>query len=164
MRTIAGLSADSQTLITELRKVAEGETVTYTHLSSVIERNVQKEARGCLYTAVKTLRRDDGIVFDTVRGFGIKRLTDSEISRTIGKRSIRKINRESSRTLKKLECTDSSNLGRSDSISLWTDTAILGAIHEASKPKRFTDIQPKIIDTSGSIKADEVLSLLSKKV
>jgi hypothetical protein len=78
MRTVPSLSIDTKMLTDRLAKLGTGEMVPYAELSSLIGRNVQKEARGNLMSAMRRLLAD-GSVFGTVRGQGVKRLTDLEI-------------------------------------------------------------------------------------
>lgn len=71
--SIPTISAEADILYHRLAKVQPGEVVTYVELTALIKRNVQREARGLLYTARCKAKREDAAVFVSVIGEGLKR-------------------------------------------------------------------------------------------
>src|SRR5690348_7295398 len=82
-KTIPELSLDARLLKQRLDDVKEDEEITYDTLSEIIGRNVQNGARGCLYTALRLVRKENGAIFATVRGVGLKRLHNKAIAATV---------------------------------------------------------------------------------
>jgi len=142
------LSADARLLIQHLEGVEEGQEITYETLSNVIGRDVRNQAYGQLCTARKRLL-DDGIVFETVRGIGIRRMTASEIANTVGLHSIKRIQRESKRGLRRLSCAAMGNLTNEDIIKMNTSASVLGVVAEFSKTKSVHTIEGHIAETDG---------------
>lgn len=62
-----------------LRGVASGQEITYAHLTAEIGDDVQAEGRHYLQSARRILGREDRIFFHTVRGYGLRRATDSSL-------------------------------------------------------------------------------------
>jgi outer membrane lipoprotein SlyB len=63
-----------KTLATVLIGCQIGETLTYERLTNAINRDVQNGAFAVLHRARQVVLRDNRIVFDVVRGIGLKRL------------------------------------------------------------------------------------------
>lgn len=72
------MSADARLLMQHLAKAEVGQTFTYAALGKVISREVNGSF-GPLRTALIRLLRDEDMVFSTIVGIGIKRLSDQEI-------------------------------------------------------------------------------------
>ncbi|MBE0568910.1 MAG: hypothetical protein IH577_04465 [Deltaproteobacteria bacterium] len=76
-RIVKQMGIDAQVLIEKLRGVEVGAAVTYVQMSEWIGRDVRGHGYGSLCTARNRLIRDEGIVFGTVIGVGLKRLDDA---------------------------------------------------------------------------------------
>jgi hypothetical protein len=87
----------------ELAKVAVGDTMTYADIDDLVGFNVRTEAPHLLQEARDQLI-DDGIVFDTVIGVGVKRAGDSNVVAILEGRGKRIVNaaKRSARILKKV--------------------------------------------------------------
>lgn len=72
------MSADSRLLYQHLKTATVGQTILYTDLSAVISKPVSG-ASPCLHTAIRRCQNSHEMVFASVRGVGVKRLTDTEI-------------------------------------------------------------------------------------
>ena len=77
-RGLPHLSVETQILYDRLLKLQIGEQVNYDELSDLIQQDVHSEARGKLYSAFRILLNNHRINIETVRGFGVRRLTDVE--------------------------------------------------------------------------------------
>lgn len=73
-------SVETQTLIKALAPLKPGDSISYASLNAAINGDVQRQHHYALATAQKSLLRDTGAVFAPVRGEGIRRLLDAEIS------------------------------------------------------------------------------------
>lgn len=100
-KPIPSISIESQLLIKMLEGTTEGGIVTYGAMTTELGRDVRK----CAYFAIQTARtrmlNDHGIVFETVRGIGLKRLSDVEVV-DVGQSGLNRIRRACRKTLKKI--------------------------------------------------------------
>lgn len=106
-------SIETRLLYDRLRKLEVEEVVTYEELSEVIGLDIQKEAWAALSSARRMILRDDNIVCDPVRGFGIKRLSDKEANAT-GSHTLLRVRRMTDRGVKKVLAADYDNLDDED--------------------------------------------------
>lgn len=108
--TIFEISVDAKLLHERLKKVGIDEVISWEDLSEVISRDVR--AGGSAYGALTTARRralvDEGMVFDPVKGKGLKRLSDAEIVET-SQAKIDSVRRRSRAALKRLACVQNFN-------------------------------------------------------
>ena len=77
VRIIPALSIESGVITVRLRECKPGDIVTYAELDALIGKSIQRH-RGSLDTARRTVERDDRMVFEAVRGVGVKCLTSPE--------------------------------------------------------------------------------------
>lgn len=141
---IPELSADSISLVNHLRTLQPGQQCSYSELTVLIRRNVQKEARGCLETARRILQREEQIVFAPIRGVGLKRLTDGEITKT-GTETLQRINRASRRGVHKLTCVkDFNQLTNEEKVRHNAALSVLGVFYEVSKARGVKQIEAAV--------------------
>lgn len=95
------MSLDTQMLYERLEKAQIGDLINYEELSAIIGSDVQIKGRGSLQSARKMAMRDKGMVFESVRDIGIKRLADAEIVRS-GQAYISRIRRHARRGMRVL--------------------------------------------------------------
>jgi len=86
------ISPETMALVAALRAVPLGEEISHAALSAHIGRDVAREARARLDSALRILSRDEGAAFMAVRGVGLRRLRPEEAP-DIGARSRRKVRR-----------------------------------------------------------------------
>lgn len=98
-------SIDARLLADRLSEVPAGETVKYADLNLVINRNVQAAARGALMSARRLLERERRILFESIVGVGLKRLTNEEIPK-LGEAARRRIFKFSKRAVRKVSAAD----------------------------------------------------------
>lgn len=82
------MSEDAIIIARRLRQVGVGETITYADLTALIERDVRGEARYCMTSAQRRVRREDGFLFAVVRTVGLRRLANNEKVPHSGRRII----------------------------------------------------------------------------
>lgn len=138
---IPELSHDTETLAACLRTVPVGGTVSYETLSGLIRGNVQQGARHLLDSARRIVQREEQAVFGTIRGVGLKRLTDTDKART-GGASLQRINRTSRRGIQILSCVqDFDKLDLNDKVKHNAYLSILAVFYEVSRPKSVRRIE-----------------------
>lgn len=142
-KAIPEISVDAQTLIARLRKMQKGELVSYHELSALISANVQQGARGYLNTARNRLLMDEAMVFEAVRGIGIKRMDDAQII-SVGEQATNKIHRASKRALRKLNCSDMGNLTQEQKAELNMSTSVTGVIALMTKPSKLALLRASV--------------------
>lgn len=130
--TIAQMSADTLALAQALRSVAVGDTISYEQLSAVIARPIL-ERRSSLAAARRLLVRDEKIVFDAVRGVGLKRL-DSAGTAGVMPSHLRKIRRASVRARRIGQCVSILDLPVEQRPSFVADVSLLALVSEVTAP------------------------------
>lgn len=75
------MSADARLLYQHLAKATVGQEVAYAELSTIVSRKVTGSF-GPLVTARKHCKREHQLVFDTIRGVGLKCLSDEDKVKT----------------------------------------------------------------------------------
>lgn len=116
--------------------------VSYPEISAVLGRDVQGAAWHVLAGARKSLERD-GIVFGTVRGAGINRLTDDEIVGT-GRDALSRIRRSSRRAINRLACADYGKLSNDGKVKHNTYASMLGALNQATKEPQIRKVEAAV--------------------
>jgi biotin operon repressor len=72
------MSVDSRLVYQAMKKVEVGASITHQALQEATSRKLS-QIRDSIRTAIRRLRKDDGMVFVSVRGVGYKRCTDEDI-------------------------------------------------------------------------------------
>lgn len=138
------LSSDSKAIAAELRKVAVGETSSYATLTAVIGRNVQGASRGALETARHVVQRENRIIFDVVRGVGLKRLADGEIV-DLSDKARDHARRHARRTAKKLVCVDYDALPKDKQTKHNAALSMFGVLGEMATDKSQRRLEAKVL-------------------
>lgn len=94
------VSADTQSLSGRLRELSVGGLVTYDELSELIGRNIRTH-RHLLYSAIRMVEREDGAVFDTERGVGVRRLEAADAPK-VGQKTRRSVRRAADRAAERI--------------------------------------------------------------
>lgn len=102
-RSIPELSIDTQTLERHLATIEVGGSVSYDDLSKLIGRSVRNGNSHLLASARHRLQRDQSMVFEPVRGEGLKRLDDIGIANS-GESARMKMHNLARRTRQRLTC------------------------------------------------------------
>lgn len=157
-KAIPEISVDAQTLISRLRKMQKGEAVSYKELSALISADVQQKARGYLNTARNRLLMDEAMVFEAVRGIGIKRMDDAQII-SVGDQTTGKIHRASKRALRKLNCSDAGNLTNDQKVELNTAASIAGCIALMTRPSKLNLIRAAVKQAENRLATGRTLDL-----
>lgn len=149
-RSIPELSQDSRALANELESTPVGQVVTYTKLSAVIGRDIKiPSAYALLHSARERLVKHKGIVFEVVRGQGLKRLDDAAIAASAPGR-VKRVHKVAKRETRKLLCADQSKLSNADRITHNAAVAMIGTIAEVTRPKQLTRLERRLEQSNPS--------------
>ena len=162
MRTIPEINLDSLTLYKQIENAKQGDEFTYAMLSESIGRNVQKEARGNLKTAIAMVLREKGLVFDTIRNVGTKCLNDDEIP-GIALGVIKHVRKITLRTAKKIVCVKNfDSLPVDKKIQHNTMLTIMIFMSKTAKQKRIKQIEDKVAQTQRILPLNKTLEAFKK--
>lgn len=160
------ISEDSKILAGVLRECQSGQTVEYSTLSKAIGvQDVRSPAtRGFLTTARNMVQRENRIVFASVRGVGLKRLDDADkvvVTGEHNKRARRAVNRG----LRVAETIDETKLDNEQRKSLYTQTAMAGAVKmfTGSKAQKTIGNSQQAKESAERISFQDTLRLFSDK-
>src|SRR5262245_24417090 len=132
MKSIPELSTDTKLLYERLKLLQPNEVVTYDELSQIVGRDVRKQSRSNLTSAVRRCGNEDNIVIDTVINVGVKRATDQMIIKKTEK--VRShMSRTVTRHMKRVQCADYNALSRQDQTEHNTALAWAGLVAHISK-------------------------------
>lgn len=136
-------SADARFLIQKLKASEVGETITYADLAEAIGKS-QDALHGPLHTARRALLRDENMVFGTVRGKGVKRLSDLDIVAASAS-TTRHLKRTARRGVQTLSAvSDFSAMPREEQMRHSAAMSIFGAIAEMTTEKAIAKIEAKV--------------------
>ena len=160
-QTIAQTSIDARLLYEALVEMKVGESISYTVLSAIVKRNVQEDAHGVLCTARRMCERED-IVFGTVFGQGLKRLSDSETVDT-GDRAISRVRRAARRGARTVTAiADFNALPNEKKIKHNTLLSLLGTVAAFLRPSTVKKMETAITASSGKLSVGDTLKAFGK--
>jgi hypothetical protein len=151
------ISVDTRTLADFLAKVPIGGFVSYANLSDAIGRNTQSEARPALQSARNLVQRDHGIVFDCIRGEGMKRLNDLEKVDTSDKvtAAIRRKSRKGIKVLATVENFDA--MPTHARVKHNTSMSLFALVEHASKPSQLKKLAARVEKGTASLNLTKTL-------
>lgn len=159
-KAIPQISVDSQVIIAKLRTMKKGDVISYSDLSKLISSDVTTKSRYALNTARRRVLMDDGMVFEAVRGVGIKRMDDTGII-SIGEQSERRLHRLSRNAMRKLSCADTTNLNNEQRLELASHSSIVGTIALITKPSKIKLIKAAVQASEEKLSVAKTLSIFS---
>lgn len=150
-RPIGALGLDAKALVDHLRLVKVGEVATYCDLSALLGRDCLADGRGALNTARKILERENQIVFDVVRGIGLRHLTDGEAIRSAGNH-MRHIHRTAIRGAKRaVSAKDLVTMSSADRIQMNALASGLGAIAQVTQARQMRRLEAAVEKADGTL-------------
>lgn len=111
-----------------------GAVITYEWLSTTISRDVSKEARHLLNTARRRALSKNRMVFEVVRGVGVKLVSDTEMVK-LAAASRKKAGKAAKRGLKKIETVELTKLDQDQRTRLVAEATVLSMQAEAAKER-----------------------------
>jgi len=158
---IEELSIDSRTLYEKLIEVPEGETITYPDLSQTINRDVQSVAYGNLHTARRMAQKDNQITFGTVRGVGLKRLSQEETVST-SEHFIKRIRRTARNGIRQVSSiSDFDAMPNEARVKHNTAMSVLGAMYAFTKPGSIKRIENRVQQVQKELPIGKTLEAFS---
>lgn len=154
--TIKQASIDAKLIVIRLQKASIGEIILYSELSSLIGKNVQKEARFAMETARRIVLRENDFVFDAVRGVGLKRLSPEETIDVAGS-FVSTVRKSANRAKSKLNTVDPGQIGKEH----FAKYAMVGALISFFRDATKVTTQKKI---EASCQASQALPGLDKLI
>jgi len=139
-KTIAEGSIDVKLLVDRLQKTTEGDTVTYDELSELIGRNIQVN-RHLLQSARKSLRRNEGILFDCIHSTGLRRMNNSDIVCKVTTQPFKRIRSTIRNAGKDMTCIDDQLLSNPERITVNATRSLFGVLHQFTLPKAIENIK-----------------------
>lgn len=157
-KAIPEISVDSQVILARLKTMRKGDVVTYDELTKLIQSDIRKKSYYCLNTARRRLLMDDGMVFESVRGVGIKRMDDEQII-SIGEQSERKLHKLSRNAMRKLGCANTDNLTNEQRIDLYAHCSAIGAIALITKPSKLKLLKAAVKSSESRLPVNKSLEI-----
>lgn len=155
------MSADARLLRQKLAKVGVGEEISYADLSKEVSRDVT----GCfaaLHSARRSLLNSDQIVFEAIRGIGLRRLSDAEIV-DASERDITKVRRAAKRGAKKLlSVGDFSALSNEKQLQHTTRLSVMTMVAHAASDKGIEKVEKAAAGRSNELPIAETLAAFGK--
>jgi hypothetical protein len=141
-RSIGELNYETKLIVELLEQSKMGEQIAYAIISDLIGEDIHKR-RYLLETAKRVVQREGGIVFDTIRGVGIVRVTEGGKGKVVDK-GFTKIRRATRRTIKVLDTVDTGALQRDELNQHMQQRSVAGLLETHTKPQRQPAQKPKV--------------------
>ena len=161
-KPIGEISIYTKDLYEFLIKVEVKGRVSYKELGDVVDLDIPKEGRGYLTSARRIAERDNGIVFDTIAGWGLERMDDVDIVNKTSASTISKIRntaKKGARRLTKVNDFDALPKDLQNKHNA-TVTYLLFTSH-ASKPKQLKRLEDKVDKVGEVLTAKQTLKALT---
>jgi len=163
MRIATELSIETKALADRLRHIQVGETIEYSKLDAELMLETRGDARHAMRSARKILLRE-GIRFDTVKGVGLKRMTDSEIAKS-GSRSVRLVNAMAKREVAKMSAVANFDaLTNEEKIQHHATLSVLGAVAHFSKPAQVKILEGAVAAAKSWLPTKETLDVIRRSL
>lgn len=156
-------SLEVQKLCTAFAESYIGQLFTYKYLSSLINKDVQTEARSILVSARKITQRELGFVFGTVYGQGLKRLSDIEIVQTGGE-TVVKIRRTSRRGAERIAHAAPEKLPVETRIQQNMYLSVLAMVHSTMTEKRLKKLEERVAQAESRLPLDKTLDAFRDEI
>lgn len=154
-------SSDTRFLAQALETTKPGDIATFEALSSAIGRDVRKFAFPSLQSALR-MQVNEGRVFESIRGVGYQRLTDSDIVKTQAAKGLAHISRVARKTSKKILASSYDNLSNREKIDHNTQLSMLGAVGHLSKPSAMKLLTEHVTNKGAELAIGDTLKLMTK--
>lgn len=157
-KTIPELSIDAQVLIARLKKLSKGDFIPYSELNTLVSGDVQDGDASALHRARHRLLKDDRMVFEVVRGKGLKRIEDGD-SIGIGESATRRTRRLSRRAAEKMMCADYDKLTKEQKAEYNCYLSVLGALCMVTKTDKVKAIRDAAYASEDKLPLNKTLEL-----
>ena len=159
-RTIGRASVESQELFKFLETTAPSQVITYVELSNAAKINVQTTPN-VLATARRMMQREHKTAFGTVRGVGIKRLTDEEIPDEASD-TVKRAQNVAKKGKKLLGCANYESLSPEAKIRHTPTSTVLSFMEQAGRRKTINLAEQFARTPNTGLNIGDITSLFSK--
>ena len=139
-------SPDAQIIADKLKAHAEEspeDVLLYQDISATVRRDVQNGANHLLQTAKRIVLREEGLVYETVKGVGIKLVPPTEMHR-VAESHLKRSGRSARRGLKKLGTVDVAKLDTDNRARTAALATLLHMQSHASKAHTVKRLEAKV--------------------
>lgn len=159
--TIGRALAETELLIAFLSTATIGQVITYAELNAACKDDVQLRST-ILNTARRVLAKPPHrMVFGTIVGVGIKRLSDDEIPDE-SDRCVKRARRIAKSGLTKLSCADLAKMSPENKIRAITSKTVLGLFSSSGSRKVRNLAEQKARSDASDLKIGDISSLFGK--
>lgn len=159
--TIGRMLAETELLINHLKTAEIGQVFTYAELNAIAKDDVQQR-NTILQTARRALMKPPhAMVFGTISGVGIKRLSDEEIPDE-GASAAKRSHNVAKRGMRKMNCADIAKMTPETKIKHITTRTILGLLSGSASRKTRNIAEQSARTCNGEMKIGKIESLFSK--
>jgi hypothetical protein len=158
--TIGRASVEAQELAKHLETAEVGDVFTYQQLNTLAKCDVQKR-NTVLQTARRIAQRQRKIVFDTIVGVGIKRLSDEEIP-DVGDASIKRSRNIAKKGMRTLACANLGKMTQETKVKAITAKTILGLFSESGSRKVRCLVEQGARTESDNLKIGNISALFGR--
>lgn len=149
-------------LLVELFSRGENE-LSYEAISAHVQVNdIRKSNPGALHSARRIVRRENGIDYATIRGFGFKK-TDSACAIGIGRQSIQTIHKTSKRGLERMGCAPLEKMTNEEKVQFNAVAAGLGALNVITQSRTIKRLENAQQVLPEKLSLENTLSLFGAK-
>lgn len=142
-RSIPEISVDSMILYRRLITAAEGDVIPYDELSDLIKTDVRGKGYCYMTTARNRARANNQMVFESVRGEGLRRVPNGNIYE-VSQDCMGRARRQVRKGLRILACADYEKLDDDGRKKHNFTAATMGALNLMTSPKKLATIETKI--------------------
>lgn len=143
------LSADTQFILQRLiNGGVEDDNIPYCDLNALIQRDVQKGARGNLRSARKIAQQDYGFVFICVPDWGLKRLVNSDIPVMSNANRLKRIKGQVNNWQAELSCVDYDRLNKTARSEYNLGLTLAGTMAVISSQKPIDELKKVVANSS----------------
>jgi alkylated DNA nucleotide flippase Atl1 len=129
------LNIETTLLIERIKKMAQGDLITYGELAELIGQDAQREARHILLSARRICQREYQVVTDAKRNIGIRRLTDVELTSS-GLKIFSGLRRAAKRGIDRVTAVaDFDTLPDEEKVRHNSIVSVLAVVRHMSRPK-----------------------------
>jgi len=148
------IEADILEVVTLMKSLKPGSTLSYARLTRATGKEMTSPSgKYIVKTARKRLYEDNGVVFNVVRGSGIRRMNDADIVKS-GVDGLIRANRASEKSMRILKCvSDFDKLSAHNKVVHNAAMSIHGVVNRISTLTALTAIEGKISLSGGAVLA-----------
>lgn len=161
-KTIPSISIEAQELIKRMLEAEVGDIIPYDELNELCMGDVRNGKAWALNTARRNVLRDYQMVFQVVRGVGIKRANDGEIIDEAGQ-GLTRIHRRIGRDMQKLMAVaEYDKLPPAKKVQFNARISQLGALYLITKTSTAKRIEGRVLEADKKLSLPETLEIFKK--